>query len=90
MQRLVMQPLLPLLKLANPTMLTSASAAVGLVDLATSHLHPGERGYFTLTKKDQGSEESRDTGKQERLWTKSLEWARITQQDTALKTGSTS
>ena len=66
-------------------MRTAAEAGADVVDLATNKAYPGERGYFTLIKKDASSPESQDEEKQRKLWVKSAEWARITPRDTALK-----
>lgn len=65
-------------------MRTAAEAGVDVIDLATNAAHPGERGYFTLLERDTSSPESLDEETQQRLWTKTLEWARITRENTAL------
>ncbi|KAI9784388.1 MAG: hypothetical protein M1816_000859 [Peltula sp. TS41687] len=85
MSKFVMQPLRPLLRLKDPTMRTAAEAGVDVVDLAMNRAFPGERGYFTLLKRDISSPESRDEKKQRKLWVKSAEWARITRENTALE-----
>lgn len=59
-------------------MRTAAEAGVDVVELATNKAHPGERGYFTLLKKDASSPESMDEEKQRKLWVKSADWVRIT------------
>lgn len=66
-------------------MRTVAEASVDVVDLATNKAFPGERGYFTLLRKDTSSPESKDEEKQRKLWAKSVEWARITRENTALE-----
>ena len=68
-------------------MRTAAEAGADVVDLATNKAYPGERGYFTLLEKDESSPESKDEGKQQKLWVKSAEWAGITPKNTALKVG---
>ena len=85
MSRLIIQPLRPLLRLMDPMMRTSAEAGVDVVDFATGTVHPRERGYFTLLKQDVSAPDSLDQNTQQRLWQKTLEWARITPQNTALK-----
>ena len=70
----------------DPTMRTAAMAGVDVIDLATNKAHSGERGYFTLLKKDVSSPESQDQTKQQRLWEKSLVWTGISSQDTVVRT----
>ncbi|KAI2466236.1 hypothetical protein F4781DRAFT_406384 [Annulohypoxylon bovei var. microspora] len=85
MQRFVLQPFLPLHRLRDPTMRTAALAGIDVTELALNQAYVSERGFFTFLKKDQSSPESQDEAKQEALWSKSLEWARIMEGDTALK-----
>ncbi|KAI0844634.1 NAD(P)-binding protein [Daldinia vernicosa] len=82
--RYIVQPLLPLMRYANPQMRLGAESAVDAIELALDHVYPGERGYFELLQKDESSPESRDEVKQERLWVKSAEWAKINKENTAL------
>ena len=65
-------------------MRTAANASVDVVDLATNRAHPGDRGYFTLLEKDVSSPDSMDEETQQKLWVKSIEWAGITRENTAL------
>lgn len=65
-------------------MRTAAEAGADVVDLATNKAYPGERGYFTLLKKDTSSADSKDEDEQGKLWVKSAEWAKITRENTAL------
>lgn len=67
-------------------MRTSAEAGADVIDLATNKAYPGERGYFTMLKKDSSSPNSQDVEKQRKIWMKSADWAGITEKDTALKT----
>ncbi|KAH9992266.1 NAD(P)-binding protein [Xylariaceae sp. FL0662B] len=83
LQRFILQPLKPLLRLTDPTMRTAAEAGVDVIELAVK-LDPHERGFFTLLKKDQSSPESLDVEKQQKLWTKTAGWARITKENTTL------
>ncbi|KAI1800285.1 NAD(P)-binding protein [Daldinia bambusicola] len=83
--RYVVRPLLPLLRYANPQMRLGAESGVDSIELALDHVCPGERGYFELLEKDESSEESRDEAKQEKLWIKSAEWAKVTEENTALR-----
>lgn len=86
LQRIILKPLLPILKVAvNPAMRTAALAAVDVIQLAVDPAYSGERGFFTLLQKDQSSPDSQDEGKQQSLWSKTLEWAKITRDNTALK-----
>ncbi|KAI4243792.1 MAG: hypothetical protein L6R42_010644, partial [Xanthoria sp. 1 TBL-2021] len=81
----VLRPLRPLLRFMDPTIRTSAEAGADVMQLATNEAFPGERGYFTLLKKDESSPDSLDEEKQRRLWAKSGEWAGVGKGDTALK-----
>ncbi|RDL32069.1 Short-chain dehydrogenase [Venustampulla echinocandica] len=85
MSKFIISPLRPLLRLKDPTMRTAAEAGIDVVDLAMNKASPGERGYFTLLKKDSSSPDSNDEEKQKELWIKSAEWVKVTNDDTALK-----
>ncbi|KAI0889239.1 uncharacterized protein GGS22DRAFT_69007 [Annulohypoxylon maeteangense] len=85
MQTFILRPFLPLHQLRDPTIRTAALAGIDVAELALNPAYAGERGFFTFLKKDQSSAESQDEVKQEALWAKSLEWAKITKDDTALK-----
>ena len=86
MQRFVLKPLLPLFKLLMGSKLgTAAPAGLDVVELAINPKFAGERGFFTLLEKDQSSPESQDETKQQLLWKKTLEWAKITRQNTVLQ-----
>ncbi|KAL8897020.1 MAG: hypothetical protein Q9192_002783 [Flavoplaca navasiana] len=80
----VIRPLRPLLRFMDPTMRTSAEAGADVIALATNEAFPGERGYFTMLKKDASSPESMDEEKQRKLWIKSAEWAGVGKGDTEL------
>ncbi|KAK5997961.1 Short-chain dehydrogenase iccH-like protein [Cladobotryum mycophilum] len=86
MQKYVYKPLLPILRLImGPTLRTVAPSGVDVVDLALSAEYAGERGFFTLLKKDESSPDSRDEGKQARPWAQTLTWANISRENTALQ-----
>lgn len=88
MQRFLLKPLLPLLKIPmGPTLRTAGPAGVDVIELAVSPKYAGKRGFYTLLHEDQSSPDSQDETKQENLWKKTLEWARITPKNTALKAG---
>lgn len=80
-----LSPLLPVLKYALPVRSINA-AATDLIEISVGKDRNGESGYYTMSKKDTSSPESNDEEKQKKLWAKSLEWAKITQGETALKT----
>jgi NAD(P)-dependent dehydrogenase (short-subunit alcohol dehydrogenase family) len=85
MQTLVFKPLLPILRLVvDPTLRTAAPAGVDVVELALNPEYAGKRGFYTLLEEDTSSPDSRDEGKQSRLWAQTLVWAGITRQNTAL------
>lgn len=85
MSKLVIQPLRFLLRFIDPTMRNAAQAGIDVADLAMNKAHPGERGYFTLLEKDVSAPDSMDEETQQKLWVQSLEWVRITRENTALK-----
>ena len=84
---LVIRPLRFLLRFIDPTMRTVAEAGVDVIDLATNNAHPKDRGYLTLLKKDASSPESMVEGTQQKLWLNTLEWARVTPENTVLIVG---
>jgi hypothetical protein len=85
MQKFVMKPFMFVINhLADPTFRSSAAAGVDVAELATNTAHPGERGYFTMLKKDKSDPITMDEDVQQRVWRKSLEWAKITKDNTAL------
>ena len=85
LSKFVIRYLRPLLRFMDPTMRTAAEAGADVVDLATEKVYPGERGYFTLLKRDESAPESRDQERQRNLWVKSAQWAQINSGNTALK-----
>ncbi|KAL2837569.1 hypothetical protein BJY01DRAFT_237816 [Aspergillus pseudoustus] len=86
MSILIVRPFLFLLRrFSDPTLRTCAEAAADLVDFATNTTAPGERGYYTLSQKDVSSPDSLSEAKQEALWSKTIEWAGITSENTALQ-----
>ncbi|ETS75028.1 hypothetical protein PFICI_13512 [Pestalotiopsis fici W106-1] len=86
LQTFIVKPFMGVInRLADPTLRSSAAAGVDLAELAVNKAHPGERGYFTMLKKDESDPLTLDEGVQEKVWKKSLEWAHITKDDTALK-----
>ncbi|KAI0009267.1 putative short-chain dehydrogenase [Xylariaceae sp. FL0662B] len=85
-QKFVLKPFMSVIhRLADPTFRSSAEAAVDVIELAVDKAHRGERGYFTLLQKDSSDPVTMDEGVQQRVWQKSLEWAKITKDNTALK-----
>ncbi|RDA84358.1 hypothetical protein CP532_2599 [Ophiocordyceps camponoti-leonardi (nom. inval.)] len=67
--RFLLRPMQPLLRrVMDPTIRTSAEAAVDIARLATSEAVPDQQGYFTMLQKDESSEESREEAKQEAVW----------------------
>ncbi|KAI0847235.1 NAD(P)-binding protein [Daldinia vernicosa] len=86
-QRFVLQPLRPLFSLANPSYRTAAAAGTDVIELATNNTYPGERGYLFTLKKEPSSPDSYNEEKQEKLWIKSAEWAKVTKENTAIASG---
>ncbi|KAI0403370.1 hypothetical protein F4802DRAFT_294510 [Xylaria palmicola] len=84
MQRLVLQPLRPLLQLMIPGVRSSADAGADVAELVLNQKHADERGYFRLMVPGPSSAESLDVVKQERVWTKTAQWAGIRQENTVL------
>lgn len=86
LQRFILKPLLPVLKISmGKTYRTSVPAGVDVMELAVNPEYTGKRGFFTLLKEDKSSPDSQDETKQEALWKKTLEWAKITSANTALE-----
>jgi NAD(P)-dependent dehydrogenase (short-subunit alcohol dehydrogenase family) len=82
---LIIRPFLFLLRrFSDPTMRTCTEAAADIVEFATNTARPGERGYYTLSHKDESSPDSLDQARQDALWSKTIEWAGITGENTAL------
>ncbi|KAF2688560.1 NAD(P)-binding protein [Lentithecium fluviatile CBS 122367] len=77
MSKFFIQPMRPLLRLADPTMRTSSEAGIDVAKLAINEASPGSRGFFTLLKEDKSSPDSLDTNVQEAIWEKTLEWTGI-------------
>ncbi|KAI1213587.1 putative short-chain dehydrogenase [Annulohypoxylon truncatum] len=85
-QRFVLKPFMSMIRyLADPTFRSSAEAAVDVIKLAVDKAYQGEQGYFTLLQKDDSDPITMDESVQQRVWQKSLEWAKITKNNTALK-----
>ncbi len=84
MSTFIIQPLRFLLQFMDPTMRTAAKAGIDVADLATNKAHPGDRGYFTLLKKDASAPDSMDEKAQQNLWVQTMKWAKITPKNTAL------
>lgn len=78
-------PFLPIIRLKDQTARKSASAGADVIDLAVNRASPGERGFFTMRKKDVSSPDSLDTEKQERVWKSTLGWIGLSKGDTVLK-----
>ncbi|KAI3325296.1 NAD(P)-binding protein [Xylariaceae sp. AK1471] len=87
MQTFFLQPLRPVLSFMIPDLRRSADAGVDVAELVLDEKHTGERGYIRLMVPGPSSEESLDETKQEKLWTKTVEWAKITKDKTALRSG---
>ncbi|KAH9905360.1 NAD(P)-binding protein [Xylariomycetidae sp. FL2044] len=85
LQRFLIQPFKPLLRLKDPTMRTASEAAIDVVELAIAQGEKGEGGFYTLRERDESSPDSYDEDVQQRLWVKTLEWARITGENTDLR-----
>ncbi|KAI0117949.1 hypothetical protein GGR51DRAFT_500621 [Nemania sp. FL0031] len=84
-QMFVLQPLRPLIRLVLPDMRKSAEAGMDVADLALNQKYADERGYFRLMVPGPSSAESLDGMKQEKIWTKTAEWGKVTEEDTALQ-----
>ncbi|KAM7219648.1 hypothetical protein V8F06_005029 [Rhypophila decipiens] len=74
----ILAPFLPLLRLKDKTARKSEAAGVDVIELALDRIEPGERGYFTMAKKDVSSPDSLDGGNQDRIWKKTLGWVGLT------------
>ncbi|KAL8634365.1 MAG: hypothetical protein Q9228_008041, partial [Teloschistes exilis] len=74
----------PLIRLSDPTQRSSTEAGHDVIDLAARAAHPQDRGYFTLLKADISAPQSMDETTQQKVWAKTLQWARIMRENTAL------
>ncbi|KAI1824341.1 NAD(P)-binding protein [Xylaria intraflava] len=84
-QKFVLRPLLPLVQLSDPTARLVSAAAADVIDLAVSEKFASASGFYTLLSKDVSSPESMNEDKQRALWTKSIEWAHIDNDEIVLK-----
>ncbi|CAG8978083.1 hypothetical protein HYALB_00000755 [Hymenoscyphus albidus] len=88
MQTFIMKPFMSVINyLVDPTFRSSAAAGLGAAEFAVGKAHTGERGYFNLLKKDESDPLTMEKDVQQRVWRKSLEWAKITRENTALQEG---
>ncbi|KAF2973145.1 hypothetical protein GQX73_g274 [Xylaria multiplex] len=87
MQRFLLQPLRPVLRLVIPDVRSSADAGIDVAGIVLNRKHTGERGYLRLMIPGPSSAESLDQAKQQKLWVKTAEWAKITNKNTALEGG---
>jgi hypothetical protein len=86
MMKGVLNPLGPILKFVVPTLRTTTLAAKDLIEIAVGDDYRDVNGYYLMSSKDSSSPESLDEKKQEMVWKKSLQWASISPDETALKT----
>jgi hypothetical protein len=85
MQKYLLKPLLPVLRIGLGTKLrTSRPAGIDVIELSLSPKFANKRGYYIMLKEDKSSPESNDKATQSKLWKKTLEWAHITPQNTNL------
>ncbi|KAI1329091.1 NAD(P)-binding protein [Xylariaceae sp. FL0255] len=86
MQRLVLQPLRPVLRLIAPDLRRASEAGVDVAELVLDRKekYRGVKGYLRLMVEGPSSDESLDEMKQEALWDKTLEWARVGKKETVL------
>ncbi|KAJ4289894.1 hypothetical protein N0V90_011227 [Kalmusia sp. IMI 367209] len=69
------------------TLRTAGPAGIDVIELAVNPEYADKMGFFTLLQEDTSSPASQDESKQEALWKKTLEWAKITAESTALNIG---
>lgn len=81
----VLGPLQPLLKYLIPTLRNTQVASIDLREISIGEQFRGSSGYFIMLNKDESSPESQDEEKQLKLWRKSLEWIKITEDQTPLE-----
>ncbi|THV54595.1 hypothetical protein BGAL_0023g00030 [Botrytis galanthina] len=85
LMRGVLGPLQPLLKYLVPTLRNTKVAAADLIDISVGKEYRGSSGYYVMLNKDESSPESQDEEKQLRLWKKSMEWIKLSQDQTPLQ-----
>lgn len=88
MQKYILKPLSPVMRyLFDPTFRPSSAAGIDMVELAVNGAYNnGERGYFTLLKKDDPDPVVLEEETQLKIWEQTARWAKITKENTALKT----
>ncbi|KAI1762242.1 putative short-chain dehydrogenase [Hypoxylon sp. FL1150] len=86
MQKLILKPFTPLLqRFVDPMYRTSAQAGVDIMELGVGKAGDGAQGYYTFLNKDDPDPVALDKETQHKLWAKSLEWAGINRENTALQ-----
>jgi hypothetical protein len=69
-------------RLVDPTWRTCSEAGVDMVELSVNPKHSnGERGYYTLLKRDQPDDIVRNEQAQERVWKQTAKWTGIGQEE---------
>ena len=87
MQKYILQPLTPVLnRFVNSTFRTSQAAGVDMVELAINEAYSnGDRGYFTMLKKDEPDSIVLDEEIQQKIWVQAAKWAKITANNSPVK-----
>ncbi|TGO37779.1 hypothetical protein BHYA_0089g00180 [Botrytis hyacinthi] len=85
LMRGVLGPLQPLLKYLVPTLRNTKVVAADLIDISVGKEYRRSSGYYVMLNKDESSPESQDEEKQLRLWKKSMEWIKLSQDQTPLQ-----
>lgn len=81
-----MKPWMPLVRrFFDHTMRPASDAGVDMIELGVARKYDGEQGYYTLLEKDEPDPAALDEDMQQKIWSKSAEWAKITKDNTALK-----
>lgn len=73
-------------RLVDPTWRRSSEAGIDMVEITVNRKYShGERGYYTLLKRDQPDEIVRDVQAQERVWRQAVRWAGVEQDECRLE-----
>lgn len=74
----------PLVKYLNPKLNTTHGAAKDVVDIAVADRFAGKQGHYLMSKEDGSSPDSQNEVVQGKLFTKSVQWCGMKQEDTIL------
>ncbi|CAH0051633.1 unnamed protein product [Clonostachys solani] len=85
MRKYLFKPFQPVIRrVLDPTFRKTSEAGIDIIELALNPKFDGERGYYTMLKKDEPDPAVVDVAVQDRVWAKSLDWSGVTKEQTVL------